>query len=509
MKVVILTGFVLFFGTLCSAQDFVSNALLFSRTQPSGSARMLGIGGSHSALGGDYSSAFVNPAGLGFFNKSEISVSPAITSLNSTSTYYGTTTPKESRSALSLPGLGIVLHSPSYRDKGFLGGTFAITLTRMNDFHQDFRYRANNNQNSIIDFFIEDAGRIDPDDLLIDSRGVPGDYFYSLTALAYNNYLIEENYDENNQILGYGTVLNFNRVRQQELSQRKGGMTQWSLSYGANFDDMIYLGASLGIASIRYEQTQTFREDDFRYNENAPAALNSFDVSETLKISGTGVNLTLGAIVRPVDFLQVGVSFVTPTFYGLTDRYYARIDSEWANFEYFQGEFLNNIFQEFPEDQLYEYNITTPSRLRAGLAFIQKFGFISFDTEWVNYKKAKYSSEIPGEFSGENSAIGNTYSSVLNHTLGMEFRHDIFRLRLGGNIMSDPYKEKANVDRSVKSVSGGAGVRFTKFYADFGVNHSWTEARRIPYYTLVGDADPLATMDLRSTRFQLTFGYTF
>ena len=58
------------------ASDFVGTALDLSRTTPGGSARMLGLGEAQTSLGGDISSASSNPAGLGFFNKSEFSFTP-------------------------------------------------------------------------------------------------------------------------------------------------------------------------------------------------------------------------------------------------------------------------------------------------------------------------------------------------------------------------------------------------------------------------------------------------
>ena len=70
-----LTAIVLFNFAAASAQDYTESALMFARTKPAGSARILGLGGSQTALGGDYSSALSNPAGLGMFNRSEFTFS--------------------------------------------------------------------------------------------------------------------------------------------------------------------------------------------------------------------------------------------------------------------------------------------------------------------------------------------------------------------------------------------------------------------------------------------------
>jgi hypothetical protein len=509
MKKLIFTATILFLTLSVDAQDFVSNALLFSRSQPTGSARIQAMGGPKAAIGGDYSSALINPAGLGMYNRNEVTITPGLNFINSNSTYYGVSSPAESRSAFAIPGFSLVLNMPSDRETGYLGGSFSISLTRTNDFHQDFRYQAVNNQNSIIDYFIEDAGTINPDDLLYDDVDGPGSYFYSLTALGYNNYLIEDLYDENNNITGYGTVLDFNRVTQEEISERKGSQSQWNLSYGANFNDKFFAGATIGIASIRYKLSQVFIEDNFGYNPDAPEALSDFRITETYDIRGSGVNLALGAIYRPVDFIQVGASILTPTFFGITDKYQARIESNWNNFEYYEGDDpLNNVYQEFPEEQISEYNITTPLKINAGVTFIQKFGLLSANIEYLNYGRAKYSSDLAGEFSNDNEDIKNAYNRVLNLSLGAEFRHDIMRLRLGGNFMSDPYNE-ADVNRSITTLAAGIGARLEKFFIDFAVNHSTSKTERIPYFTLVGDADPLAKIKFSSTKYLMTVGFTF
>ena len=44
-----------------------ADALRFSNTVPSGSARVQAVGGAMGSLGGDVTAAFVNPAGLAFF----------------------------------------------------------------------------------------------------------------------------------------------------------------------------------------------------------------------------------------------------------------------------------------------------------------------------------------------------------------------------------------------------------------------------------------------------------
>ena len=68
------------------AQGLTDEVLIFSQSPTAGSARIQAMGFSQVALGGDLSSAFSNPAGLGFYNKSEVTFSPAL-NFNSTNSY--------------------------------------------------------------------------------------------------------------------------------------------------------------------------------------------------------------------------------------------------------------------------------------------------------------------------------------------------------------------------------------------------------------------------------------
>src|SRR5512138_3513032 len=107
----VLGAILLPFGFGALAQGYVESALLFSRTKPGGSARIQGAGGAQIALGGDYSSALSNPAGLGMYNRSEISLTPAYSTYDTDASYLGTTT-NDSKNGLNIPGFSLVYNMP-------------------------------------------------------------------------------------------------------------------------------------------------------------------------------------------------------------------------------------------------------------------------------------------------------------------------------------------------------------------------------------------------------------
>src|SRR5258705_9699594 len=155
-----LSGFSVFISISAIAQTYAEKALRFSRINPCCSARIQAMGGSQVALGGDYSSAFSNPAGLGFFNRSEATFSMGTNFFNATSSYLGNTT-SDSKSNFNIPGFSVVFHNDKNKGK-LVSGNFAISFTRTNNFNQNFTYQGTNPHNSLIDYFVEQSNGSTP-----------------------------------------------------------------------------------------------------------------------------------------------------------------------------------------------------------------------------------------------------------------------------------------------------------------------------------------------------------
>jgi hypothetical protein len=504
MKQIILAVTLLIFSLPLVAQDFIDNALLFSRTQRSGSARIQAVGGAQTALGGDYSSALSNPAGLGMYNRGEFTFSAGMSFLEGSSTYFGETS-TATKTPFNIPGLSVVIHTPSKHETGFLGGAFGISISRVNDFQQVFQYDANVNGISIIDYFIEDAGTINPDEMLV-VNGNMGSYFKTLTGLAYNNYLIDEIESDNGTITGYNSILNFSQSREKEVSERTGGQYQWSFAYGANFSDKVFAGVNFGVSTISYKLVQTYREDSFVFPPDYNP-ITDFSMEEEFNIQGTGFSGTFGTIYRPINMLQIGLSYSTPTSYSIRDEYFASMESNWLEPE------PENVYEDFREADAIEYKLVTPGKLRTGITFIGKKGFITGDVEFVDYSKAKYKNKDDSYYAADNNPdIAAELNNAVNFAVGGEYRLNNLRLRLGWNLMQDPYVQSDfdtnPVDRKITSYSSGVGYRGKKFFVDLTGIYSTTEGKRVPYY-LNNSEDPFAIQEFKSFRLMTTIGFNF
>lgn len=220
-------------------------------------------------------------------------------------------------------------------------------------------------------------------------------------------------------------------------------------------------------------------------------------LAENRQFSGSGFNVSLGAIYRPISTLTVGLAYTSPTYYTLED--YLTVDliadyGDSTNYAYFPYDNISPIIN-------YEYR--RPAHLNGGLSyFIGKNGFITADVEYINYGGNKYSSN-ENDFSVDNQEIGDVLQSVINYKIGGEYRYSIFRFRAGFAFFGDPIGE-ASVDRSRKSFSLGAGIRLRDYYIDLAAVNTRYETGYVPYAE-----GPLAVAKHNSTRAMLTFGLNF
>lgn len=481
------------------AQSYSESALLFSRTQPAGSARILGLGGTQTALGGDYSSALSNPAGLGMYNRSEFTFSPALSFYNTKSEFNGTST-DESTSKFNIPGISYVMHmGRDDEERSFRGGSLGISFSRINDFNRSTLYRGRNETNSIVDYFMEQANGDTPSQFDSYQYNTP-------TGLAFYNYLIgpQSITDPNKPDDLYFTDAPVESDQQEEIIT-KGTSYQWNFSYGANIDDKFFFGGGLGISTLRYKSQKTFSESYLDRD-----IIDGMQLNENLNVRGSGVNVTLGAIVRPIDFIQIGASFTSPTYYQITENYDASMNTYWNNYDYWDGSQNVTLNDESALTDIVtsEYNLTTPLKISAGVAFISKYGFITADIERTNPAKARYSSDISGiSFSPENDEIKSLYRATNNYRIGAEFRYDIFRLRGGYNIQTRSFENK-DLDNEITTITGGVGVRLKKFYADFALINRSFDNFYSPY-TLNDGSEPVVKMKNKTLTSMLTFGFTF
>ena len=85
----VLFSLMLLMPFFMNGQDLM-DALRFSQIQVQGTARAGAMGNAFGALGGDFTSASINPAGLGLYRSGEFTITPRSSHTNTESSYWGT-----------------------------------------------------------------------------------------------------------------------------------------------------------------------------------------------------------------------------------------------------------------------------------------------------------------------------------------------------------------------------------------------------------------------------------
>ncbi|MGY3052089.1 long-subunit fatty acid transport protein [Pedobacter sp. UYEF25] len=509
--VLIAAGIVLASNSLYA--QYTADALRFSQPEQGSTARFKGMGNAQTALGGDISSLSSNPAGLGFFTKSEFSFTPEFNNFKVGSSYLNTNA-DASQSKAGINQIGAVFYSPTKRLKGsdvnsgWVSLNFGIGYNKTNNFNSKINYGGTNPNSSIADYFADQST------LNYGTKTGPNgsaDFFDagSLEQMAYKNFLTEYNAG------GYFPTTQLNNLQNFSVINT-GSQSEVNLGVAGNYSNKLYFGASLGFANIDFTSdklysesglTKTFpgQQADF-LNGSYNLAYRSFQDTK-----GSGFNAKVGLIYKPVDALRLGLSFISPTWYSLTDRY-----SEGLNTGYSKQD--GTVIPEYKNaDQSYDqnYNLRTPYRVNGGVSYIvANAAILTADVEYVDYSSIKFTAGGGELERNTNRAISDSYKGNLNYRVGAEVKvASQFMLRGGYNYASSPYK---NIDVNTQAVSGGVGFRFDNYYLDATYRHSMYNSTNSPYVISSGYADFAttgsgSTADLKNTadNVYLTLGVRF
>jgi hypothetical protein len=463
-----------------AAAQYVEQGLNFSQTFPSMTARSLSMGGAFTSLGGDLSAAYLNPAGLGMYRKSEFSFSPAIGYIKSSSVYLNEKG-EDFRYKFNFGSAGYVSTYNTRKEKGLVGASFSLAYNRLNDFHNNIYIQGINPTNSLADLFLDQSNGIHPDDLM--NNGLYGE------RLAFDAYVIDT---VPGSPTSYSTPV-FLPVSQRRSIETEGGTGEWSIGFGLNFSHVFYFGLGLGINQINYSKTLVHTEsDDANLN-----VFNNFRYTEKLDLSGAGASLKIGFIARPIPILRLSGALHTPIYYNISEDY------EYHMSSYFDDGFSPTVEPIYGE---FDYKLVTPLKVLGGLSVqIGKAGLIATDVEYVDYSNIRYRNEnVADDITALNSYIQEDYKSVLNLKAGGELRFGQLSLRAGGGYYPSPYAGDKMFDRpAYKEFTGGFGFREKSFYIDMGFSALLRSQDYVLYYDNVAD--------LKTNRYRLitTFGFRF
>lgn len=492
MKKIIIITFTLIFAMLSAHSQDESDALRYSQDLPLGTARSISMSGAFGALGGDFSSIRINPAGLGVYRGSEFTITPGYSYILGVSDFKNNSF-EDFKPSLKISNLGFVGHFASDDEEGWVGASFAIGYNLIQNYNLSMTIEGINENSSYADYFMQWANGYSPDML---------DPYYE--GLAYDTRIID------NPGGVYETPVLLGEKQKHTISS-EGTKGEYLFAFGANYNHQLYFGASFTIDKISYSNTTKHTEE---YTNNLANNYNSFTFTKEYDTEGTGYSFQFGTLFKPVQFIRLGASVRFPTLYSLEDAYYNTMENVTDTATY-SAQPYDPQNDETLDEGVSQYTLSTPFKFTGSAAFIfEKQGLISIDYDYYNYSKLQLKPDGSGDdFSTVNKEyIEALYQPTSNIRVGGEYRIGIFALRGGAGLYQTPYKNAGDfTDGGYTTYSLGFGFREKGYFVDVGYMFS-NHQEDYALYDLPDNTnmpDPISNNTTQKHRFLITLGLRF
>lgn len=487
-KIVLYTAlFTAFIGGVEAQNEF--DALRYSNLDFYGDARFNAMGGSFGALGANMASISINPGGIGVYRSSDFSFTPSFHYNYSESNHDGTLT-TDGKLNFHFANVGLV---GNFNGNGsWQSFSFGLGYNRTSNYNTSISVNGVTDSSALSSYTNElnaNGGTFESD---INS-------FYPFTAnLAYQTYLVNPLFNDTTQ---YDHVFaNSSNISQTTTYETRGGSGEMFFAMGGNYSDKLYLGASVGIPTVRYVYDRHYTETADPTDTLTEFA--SYSLHDYVKTTGAGVNLKLGMIYRFNDWFRIGTAFHTPSVLSLTDEYESTMNAEKKD---------GTTFQETTPFGSFNYFVTTPYRfISSASVIVGNHGVINVDYEIVDYSTARmkedtYYGGAGADFSLENQNIRTNFTMTQNIRVGTEWRLDPFRLRAGYRYQGNPLSSQFSTDYGASIYSLGLGIKEEEYYFDMGYSLKQQNTETI----VVADQFDLAQTSIRDHYITFTLGFRF
>ena len=487
---------------IAGAQN-IDDVLRYSTENLQGTARFQGMGGAFGALGGDLSALNINPAGSAVFNNSLFTFSAALSN-RSTEVDYSNVLTKSNDNDLDINQVGgAIVFKTTDPDSQWRKLSLAVNYDVVQNF--DDRLITSGNSNEGVDnYFLDFAEGIPLQPLKLQENESVADAYLDIGAtnglgfpaqqafLGFQAGIIEPLADEDDNT-SYFSNANYTTVDQNFRQTVSGYNSKFTVNGATQYGENLYFGASLNFHTILYDRVNQYRED---YNETN-AELRTVWFDNILHTEGTGFSMSLGAIAKLNDFIRIGGSYQSPTWYRLSDAFSQGIDSNYPNKE------ASFDFFDFNSINIFDYQIKTPAKLTGSIAAVfGQNGLISFDYGYQDLSNAELRPTSDVAFADENIYISEVLSAVSTIRIGGEYRIKRFSLRGGYRYEQSPYAD-GNIIGDLNGISGGLGVNFGGSRLDLAINR--TEQDVLQYFFDTGINTPAVLNKVNTT---VVLGYT-
>ncbi len=495
--------------TLGLSAQTLDDVELFYKNDLKGTARFLGMSGAFTALGNDFSSIHLNPAGAAVFRKSQFGGSLGFASLNASQQGLFEERNTYNNFELNLDNLGFVLKDNTKGYAKSSGWAFAVTYNKIADFNRQYTLTGINGpgiseRNTLGQYYLfrED----------VYSDGIPGAQGLDISEISDEAYAAYQagllvDWDDDGIIDDYGYAFDGSNNQVSYFRNQYGSHNQVGLTLAGEVDNEFYFGGALNIPTLNSTLEDRVSESSLAV-DTFPFDVQSYDLNRVTAINATGINLNFGFIVVPARWIRIGASVQTPTWYGVNEVYEFDIQASYAD----GTSGSSDVFSTGD----YSYRLTTPAVYRGGLGFLlpQKSGIISIDYEYQDpantfIKRSGNRPSIEEEFATDaNLNIENFMTSIHKLKAGVELRLGPVMLRGGTGYSSSLYGD-SGFRSNVLTFSGGLGYQNKDFGIDLGVANSQYSRQDVVHPFLEESGNALINNDFSLTNVVMGFHLKF
>jgi hypothetical protein len=494
----------------------------------SGTARFVGMGGAMSALGADISTIRTNPAGIGLYRSCDLMATFGGNSITQKTDNY---TNFQTRG--SFDNIGLVIASKHSNEGVLRFVNFGFNYQRVKDFNGKMNWSGSLNGLSQTAQMAWQVYQNDPA-----TGGSIGDAFFDQSdeqwGFTHHNYYGDANYGWLSLMGADGRLIDaiaFNNgdyypSQYGEYSgEESGHVGEYDFNLSFNFVDQVYLGATFGITDVYYAYNSVYREnfEDGHYT-----------FENWYKTKGTGYNLRLGAIIRPIEesSFRIGVAATTPTYYSHMTDYNSAIVSttlydagvdEYGNVSDVHYEMDTMSDDAFGGDCYTKYTNIAPGNLNVSMGYTLESGLaLGAEWEYTDYSRVRLYEDDGRENVTINQHTRENLCGQHAFRVGLEkkFFNSCYA-RLGYNYATGGYKSDAwkmipinsvqtNTDYknilNTNTFSGGIGFRGDVFYADLAVAYS---SRKADFYAFENVNLKAAPLTRNTVKGIATLGFRF
>ncbi|HOP51063.1 MAG TPA: outer membrane protein transport protein [Ignavibacteriales bacterium] len=438
--IVLLLAFITF---QLNAQT-LSDALRLSYSGLGFSPRSIGMGNAFGSISDDFSAFYFNAAGLGFVKKHEFSAGIDSYTFTNEVNFYGNKTNSDYNN-LNLSNFSYIVPIPTVQ--GSL--SFGISYNFHKDFTEVNKHSGINTNSTYTNYLVKNP---------LDSTDIP--YYLVLRPAKQSTPLTKD-------------------LLQTVDITKNGNLKSLSFAGAIEVDKDLFFGIDFDFTWGSFESKNSFLESDINNiygniyldpNYSFTKGFQFFQFDKKIKWDIYGETFKFGFIYQLKNIARIGLNFVYPTSYKITENY-----NEFAT-----AQFKNqpNNYQPWQYSEEVKYSFKTPTKVTLSASTFKFNTLFSIDLNYSDYTKIEIenirglSSTFVDKF---NKNITNNFRSVYDFNIGIE--HHLYdyglRLRTGFFTQNSAYKNDPS-SFNKKFITFGFGYSLSNYTTlDIGYAYGW------------------------------------